>query len=136
MDLIVADLFQGYPDRQTDQTPTTRSALVLCARVNLLLNSFRAAGFTTPTNPKTQCLVSGEKDGGWRPPECPVGAPNSAHKQGQAVDIFDPDGHLDDWLTDEVLARFDLYREHPSATRGWCHLTTRPPASGRRSFYP
>jgi hypothetical protein len=53
-----------------------------------------------------------------------------------AVDIYDPQNKLDDYLTDEILTKFDLYREAPESTLGWCHLGTRMPGSGHRTFKP
>lgn len=120
-------------------TPGIEVALAdLLRRVNGLLASAEAAGVTLERNPVTGTLISGQGNGGYRPPSCPVGAPNSAHKQGQAVDIYDPDGDLDGWCLDheDALVRFGLYMEHPAATKGWCHLGTRAPRSGRRVFYP
>src|SRR3990167_3806030 len=35
-----------------------------------------------------------------------------------------------------VLERFELYREAPEKTSGWCHLQSVPPGSGKRTFYP
>jgi hypothetical protein len=57
-------------------------------------------------------------------------------KQGRAVDVYDPDGHLDAWITDDILEDFGLYREHPDSTSTWCHLTDRAPGSGHRTFWP
>lgn len=77
---------------------------------------------------------------GYRPPVynagVPNAAPNSKHMTGNAIDLADNDGKLDDWLTDELLAEFGLYREHPAATKSWCHLQDLPPKSGKRTFYP
>ena len=58
------------------------------------------------------------------------------HESGEGGDWADEDGEIDDSITDELLERFGLYREHPAATRRWAHLQTRSPRSGRRSFYP
>lgn len=80
--------------------------------------------------------VSGKTEGGFRLPDCPQGAPNSSHKQAKAVDVYDPDNAIDDWITDDILASAGLYREHPDSTPTWCHLTTRAPGSGHRTFYP
>lgn len=79
--------------------------------------------------------VSGP-NGGFRLQDNPIGAPHSAHKDSQAVDIPDPNNELDHWLTDAILEEFGLYREHPDDTPGWCHLTRRAPNSGKRSFHP
>ena len=109
----------------------------LCDTVNKLLYQYeQETGNVVPKNRVTGTQVSGEVYGGFRPQDCPIGTPNSAHKQGMAVDIYDPDGGLDQWITDAVLIIHDLYREHPDATVHWCHLTTRSPASGNRTFRP
>ena len=89
-----------------------------------------------PVNPVTNSQVSGTLYGGFRPPECTEGAPTSAHKRGQAVDVYDPYNSLDEWITDEMLEECGLYREAPSATVHWCHLSTRRPGSGHRTFFP
>lgn len=64
------------------------------------------------------------------------GAPKSRHMTGEGVDVADNDGRLDAWLTDEKLAEYDLYREHPDATPSWTHLQTTAPKSGHRTFNP
>ena len=58
------------------------------------------------------------------------------HESAEGIDLEDEDGELDDRITDPLLEQFSLYREHPSATRRWTHLQTKPPRSGNRSFYP
>lgn len=112
-----------------------KNAKTLLAHVNALLDS-RPPGVGLRINPRTGTLVSGETFGGWRPADCPIGAPKSAHKTAEAVDLYDPDAALDTWITDEILERHALYREHPDDTPGWCHITTRAPGSGRRTFKP
>jgi|SRR6185369_8992351 len=81
---------------------------------------------------------------GWRPPQVnaaiPTAAVNSKHMSAQAIDLADPDGDLDDWLMSVpgqlALEDIGLWMEHPSATKGWAHVQTVPPKSGRRVFYP
>lgn len=81
---------------------------------------------------------------GWRPPAVNAAIPNasvnSKHMTAQAIDLADPDGDLDDWLMSPdgqaVMADIGLWHEHPSATKGWAHVQTVPPKSGRRTFYP
>lgn len=81
---------------------------------------------------------------GWRPPEVnektPGAAVMSKHMTGQAIDLADPEGDLDEWLMTQdgqsALAEIGLWQEHPAATKGWCHVQTVPPRSGRRTFYP
>jgi hypothetical protein len=79
---------------------------------------------------------------GWRPAATNAVIPNAAvkskHMTGQAVDIVDDEGELDQWCLDnpETLEQIGLWQEHPSATKGWCHVQIVPPKSGRRVFYP
>lgn len=81
---------------------------------------------------------------GWRSPEVNAkttgAAPNSKHMTGQAIDLADPEGDLDEWLMSAegqaAMAELGLWHEHPAATKGWAHLQTVPPRSGRRTFYP
>ncbi len=77
---------------------------------------------------------------GYRPPDfnnrVPNAATDSKHMTGHAIDLSDPTNELDDWLTDEILTKYDLYREHPRATETWCHLQDLPPNSGHRTYIP
>ena len=117
------------------------NALTLLYRVNNLI-----AAYTTDTgklpeiNPKTGSQVSGSKggDGGFRLPTSTTGSSKSAHKQGMAIDLVDHDQHLDKWLDakPDALIKYDLYREEPASTLNWCHLSTRKPLSGKRTFKP
>ena len=105
-------------------------------RVNSLLKAAEECGVPLHINPKTKSQVSGIENGGFRPNDCSTGAPLSKHKQGHAVDVYDPDEQLDRWITDDLLATFELWREAPEATLGWVHLQDVPPKSGRRTFKP
>lgn len=130
--------------------PTDHDILAddLLARVNDLLDEAERAGIQRRICPNTGTEVSGSKggsgDGGYRLPGATTGAALSSHKEGRAVDVYDPGGKLDDWLDgfehgngdNSKLEEYGLYREAPNATSGWCHLTTRPPKSGRRTFNP
>jgi hypothetical protein len=79
---------------------------------------------------------------GWRPAEynatIPNAAPRSKHITGQAIDIDDPTGELDKILFNNqyLLRKYELWMEHPAATRGWCHLQSVPPRSGNLVFFP
>lgn len=118
-----------------DATPDRQAASILMlSKVNALLYESRHLGLKE--NPVTGTMVSGLDLGGFRPQVCKVGAETSSHKDGRGIDIYDPDNHLDQWITDAVLERHDLYREAPAATPGWCHLTDRPPLSKKRTFLP
>lgn len=114
------------------------SAGRLLEAVNALMSEALGAGVMVKINPKTGSQVSGKTYGGFRPQSCTEGAPNSSHKEGSGVDVYDPAGELDVWLMKNVdrLVHYGLYIEHPSKTLGWCHLTTRAPRSGNRIFFP
>lgn len=111
------------------------NAAKLLARVNGLLATAAAAGIH-PTIHRTTGTEVSTREGGWRPKLSLTGAGTSSHKEGRGVDVCDVGNKLDSWLTDKLLEEAGLYREHPSATDSWCHLTTRAPGSGRRTFYP
>lgn len=95
---------------------------------------------TLDINPRTGTLVAS----GWRPPDINAGTPgakpNSKHLKCQALDLYDPDGDIDEWCSSPAglaaLEQLGLWLEHPAATKTWCHVQTVPPGSGRRVFYP
>jgi len=134
--ITLAEYFAGHKDHAAI-TPEIRSrAAMLLQHVNAFLLELCDDGQCDhDINPITGSMISGIRNGGWRPPECPEGAPKSSHKTGQGIDIYDADGDLDNACNDTLLAKHGLYREHPSQTRSWLHLTTRAPRSGRRTFY-
>ena len=137
--MITIDQYTGTYDDCDDWTPERqRNAAVLLRRVNELMQHMQNKGVAFIKNPATDSQVGGGGNGGFRPQTCAVGAANSAHKEGQAVDIYDPKGIIDAWLlaNDHVLTEFDLYIEHPNATPTWSHWSTRKPGSGARVFYP
>ena len=107
---------------------------------NKLLDTAALFGVILPTHPVNHTHVSS----GWRPPAINAATPNAAvnskHMTGQAIDIYDPDGELDDWLMTEkgqaTLESIGLWIESPACSKGWSHLQTVPPKSGRRVFFP
>ncbi len=106
---------------------------------NALLVLAKGAGVPLEPNPATGSIVSS----GWRPADINAATPGAAarslHMTCEAIDLFDPDGLVDDWLlanADTVLRDLALWLEHPAATKGWAHVQLRPPRSGRRVFYP
>lgn len=117
-----------------------REALNTIKLVTQLLAEAQAAGVTLERHPRTGSLVSS----GWRPPAINASTPNAAvrslHMTGRALDVYDPDGDLDEWLMSKAgqaaLTRIGLWLEHPAATKGWSHLQTVAPRSGNRVFYP
>jgi hypothetical protein len=140
--VISLEEYFGIKGKHPDCTQQRRAnAVQLMSRVNTLLARAAEDGaYEWEVDPDTGTNISGTRggagDGGFRLSTSTTGAPGSAHKEAQAVDIYDPDGALDEWITDEVLQQCGLYREHPAQTMGWCHLQTRAPKSGNRTFYP
>lgn len=135
--MISIDQYFGIYANHDDAGPGMYAAAEsMLERVNRLLHQAENEGVLLQTNPNTNSRISGTENGGFRPQDCPIGALRSTHKQARAVDIFDPDNTLDAWLTDEKLADFGLYREHPDDTPHWCHLTDKAPGSGKRTFKP
>lgn len=129
----ITQYFQAKPHNMTHEI----AALDLLGRVNDLLEELN---YEPPYCPNTGAQISGSKggagDGGFRLSTSTTGAGGSSHKDAKGIDIYDPIDHLDSILTDSLLERHGLYREHPSKTKTWCHLSTRAPKSGRRTFYP
>lgn len=123
----------------------------LLARVDALAEEFAEETGENghDIDPDTGTEISGTHggagDGGFRLPSSTTGADHSSHRQAKGVDKSDQHEKLDAWLSqydrddgrhNEKLEKHGLYREHPSKTRTWCHLTTRAPASGKRTFMP
>jgi hypothetical protein len=140
--ITIADYWMGrdakYPLAMT--LDIDKHARLMVELANSLITRLVAAGIQLKTNPTTGTIVSS----GWRPPAVNSGTPgaavNSKHMTGQAVDLYDPDGDIDDWLMTEAgqsaLTQIGLWMEHPSATKGWSHVQSLPPRSGRRVFFP
>lgn len=133
--MITLDQYFGkFQNLKTDAN--IKNATLLLNRVNVLLEESKKYGVSLKINPKTESLISGTQYGGIRPADCPEGSALSSHKKAMGVDIYDPNNALDGWLDDIKLLKYGLYREHPSKTDTWCHITTCAPNSGKRSFYP
>lgn len=98
----------------------------------------RADGMVFPVNPQTSCQIAGQTYGGFRPQACKQGAPHSAHKEGLAVDIYDPEDEIDEWClaNQNLLERCGIYIEDPKYTPRWSHWSIRRPSSGNRVFLP
>ena len=141
MTISSADYF-GPRAQHAELTDALRAnADRLLAKVNRLLDrAYQEGAYSADDDPDTGTQVSGSRggsgDGGWRSSDSTTGAAGSKHRSAHAVDVFDPLGALDDWLTDELLTIYGLWREHPEATPTWCHLADLPPASGKRTFWP
>lgn len=140
--ITLADYFMGRRENHSlEMTPQIeKNALLTVELANTFLKAAEIAGCDVEMNPRTHSPVSS----GWRPPSLnsvtPGASPRSRHMTGQAIDLYDPDGDLDNFaMSDEgqeCLHELGLWLEHPSATKGWCHLQTVPPRSGKRVFYP
>lgn len=117
-----------------------RNATLMVELANKLLILAHSAGVSMEKSPRTGTVVSS----GWRPASVnantPNAAPNSKHMTGQAIDLYDPDGDLDEWLLtadgQKVMTDLGLWHENPAATKGWAHVQSLPPRSGRRTFNP
>lgn len=114
------------------------TATSLIEKVNHLLGVMASENVDLEINPQSGSLISS----GYRPQAInaatPGAAPKSKHISMQACDIYDPEGLIDDWCMEnlDVLEQIGLWLEHPSATKGWCHVQSVPPKSRRRVFYP
>lgn len=129
MAITLTDYWMGRDESHGDELTDEirKNAEETVRRVNLLLERF------------------GESRGvnsGWRPAaingSIPGAAKKSKHMLALACDVDDDDGDLDEWCMNNLdqLEDIGLWMEHPAATKGWCHLQTVPPRSGRRVFYP
>lgn len=137
--MITYEQYIGPWAKSTDLTAERQAnAVRLLYVVEDLMHEMETDGVLFPFNPKTHTQVSGEIFGGFRPKVCPVGAPNSSHKEGLAVDIYDPYDKIDEWCMahQDRLAHYGVYIEHPSTTPHWSHWTIKPPGSGHQVFYP
>lgn len=127
-----------HPDATEARKGNARELLF---RVNRLLGAAEEAGvYVAPIDPDTGTCISGSKggagDGGFRLQSSTTGAAKSQHKEGSAVDVYDPGDVLDNWITDEILEAYGLFRERQTKTSGWAHLQSHPPGSGHRTFDP
>jgi hypothetical protein len=132
--ITLEDYFGRLSFREAPSEIVRSNALGLIAKVNGLLLALAAAGIEAAKAP----IVNS----GWRPAwhnkTIANAAPNSKHITGEAVDVADPDGEIDEYLLahQDLLIGHGLYIEHPSATKGWSHLQCVPPRSGNRVFFP
>ena len=140
IEISVIEYFGTKIDDPAATEQMVDNATKLLRQVNKLLEEADGDGILLIPDPDTGTLISGSKggsgDGGFRLPDSATGRPLSAHKQARAVDVYDPKNDLDRWITDRTLSVYGLYREHPDSTMGWCHLQTKAPKSGKRTFYP
>ena len=137
--MISLDEYVGHwKDSEDWDTERQMAAIFLLDKCTELEKEMIADGVVFPINPKTGSGVSGEVYGGFRPQSCPIGAPQSNHKAGRAVDLYDPYGHIDMWCMAHQprLREHGIFIEHPDSTPGWSHWQSVPPASGKTVFQP
>jgi hypothetical protein len=131
MKLTIEDYFAKMSRAEAPSQEVRDNALELLAKVNALLAEIPLEEAQSP-----------RVNSGWRTVGhnaiTPGAAPNSKHVTGQAIDLADPDGVLDEYLfaRPQRLVDHGLYLEHPLATKSWCHLQSVPPRSGTRIFMP
>lgn len=140
MILTVEDYFArhlaGHEHELTDEI--RRNAADLVARQNRLLVALQEDDVQLRLHPLTGTLYSS----GWRPVSVNAATPGAAvfsnHMIGNAGDLYDPHGEIDEWcmLHQNFLASIGLWLEHPAATKGWSHTQRVAPRSGNRVFYP
>lgn len=120
-----------YPEREKhpEVTPDLiKAATILLDKVNKLL-----------TDLGIQSVIVSS---GFRPASVNAGIANAAkksnHCRGFAIDLYDPDGSIDELLTECVplLEKYGLYVEDQESTKGWAHLQWVSPNSGNRFFKP
>lgn len=140
--VTLADVLGPYAGH-VDVTATVYENLMeLVPRVNALLDAMVADGCTPLRNPRSVSFVSGSGNGGFRPQDCPIGAPRSKHKLGLAVDLVDPYRELAKWAVNNLgtLAEIGLWIEDPRWTPTWLHLQSvapgNPPVESKRVFIP
>lgn len=127
--------FFDHPDATPERKDNAKELLSACEKLEVLA---KKDGVKFQTNPMTNSQVSGTRYGGFRPQDCLQGASRSSHKEGLAVDLFDPDGDIDEWCLENLdkLEQCGIYLENPAATVHWSHWTIRAPKSGKRVFMP
>lgn len=128
--ITLADYWMGrdklYPSELTEVVVLNATELV--KRVNSLFNEL--------------CICGIKVSSGWRPSAINASIKNAAkksnHMTGCAIDIADPNGYLSIKILPNLRSLEDcmLWLENPAATKGWVHLQSIPPKSGKRVFNP
>lgn len=128
---MLEDYFGRMDWAEAPKDYVVANAVELLRRVNLLLSGIDLPEAQQPT------VVSG-----WRPESYNATVPGaslrSKHITGNAIDLSDPEGALDEYLFSHSnrLSEAGVYLEHPLATKGWTHLQSIPPRSGNVIFMP
>lgn len=129
--ITLEDYFGRFTGIAEPSAATRANALDLLSKVNALLSDIDLPEASAP-----------KVNSGWRPAwhnaTIANAAPKSKHITGEAIDLADPEGALDEFLfkNPNRLVDHGLYMENPLATKGWTHLQSAPPRSGNRIFIP
>lgn len=136
--ITIEQYFGPYAGHSAITEDVHESAGALLYLINDLRERAAQDGCELPDNPATSCGISGSGNGGFRPPECKVGAPDSTHKKGEGVDCYDPHRQFASWCLahPKELAERGLHMEDPRWTPTWVHLQGVPPKSGRIVYVP
>lgn len=136
--ITAADYFGQYAEHPDATAERRYHATALLDVVNDLREVAAADGCELPVNPATGCGISGNGNGGFRPQDCKVGAPDSTHKDGSGIDNYDPLRQFASWCLahPEELEKRGLHMEDPRWTPTWVHLQDVPPKSGRLVYIP
>ncbi len=136
--ISITDYFGHWFDHPDATAERKANATKLLVRVGELEALAIADGVVFQTNPNTGTNVAGQQYGGFRPQACTQGAAHSAHKEGLAIDLYDPDNAIDKWMLahQDKLIECGIYIEHPDSTPHWAHLSIKAPGSGRHVFQP
>jgi hypothetical protein len=117
-----------FADQLTDEIRANAAETI--RRANLLLDAFfKVVPDAVPVNVAS----------GWRPPVINSltkgAAPRSNHLLGAAIDLSDPFGMLDKWLSSDAgqaeMAKIGLWHEDPQSTPRWAHVQIKPFGSWR-----
>ncbi len=135
--LTVEDIItssQSYPERAKSEELTEEVLNNINKLVNILNEVLNDLG-----------VESVKVSSGFRPSSVNSKIANAAkrsnHQTGKAVDLIDDKNQsLCKLFTQEVLEKYNLYREDSDYTKGkwtsWVHLQFEPTKSGRRIFRP
>ena len=138
--IVTIEQYAGRYLAHCDFTQERRAnAVGLLAIVNPVLALAIADGVPLEVNPTTGCLISGSGNGGFRPQDCPIGAPTSNHKQGRGIDIYDPRRLFARWCLrniERLKALGVRGMENPQWTPTWVHLQDITVKSGKFVFIP
>lgn len=136
--ITAAQYFGDYSEHPDATAQVRYHATGLLDVVNDMLEVAEKDGCELPANPGTGCVISGNGNGGFRPQASSVGAINSKHKDGRAVDIYDPGRELASWCIahPKELEERGLHMEDPRWTPTWVHLQDVPPRSGKLVYVP